>query len=167
MAGKPGRNIKHGHTCRVDGNHHGSREYRIWCGMRRRCIDPKSTPYPIYGGRGISVCERWQESFANFLADMGPCPHGCSLDRVNPNGDYEPANCRWATKVQQAQNQRGVKLSFDIADEMRALKASGIRTVEIAKRFNVNKASVERVLNGKRWVRALSSPLTPADGSGT
>jgi hypothetical protein len=80
-----------------------SRTYRIWAGMKQRCLNPKTTHYGYYGGRGIKVCERWMD-YRNFLADMGEAPEGLSLDRINPDGNYEPGNCRWATDKVQANN---------------------------------------------------------------
>ena len=71
--------------------------------MKTRCSNPKCRSYPHYGGRGIKVCERWQK-FENFLADMGECPPGRSIERIEPNGDYEPRNCRWATSKEQNRN---------------------------------------------------------------
>lgn len=82
-------------------------EYSIWLGMRNRCNNPNEIGWKNYGGRGISVCERWN-SFENFLADMGNRPSSShSIDRFpNPNGNYEPSNCRWATDKDQARNTR-------------------------------------------------------------
>lgn len=93
--------IKHGYAKRGG----KPREYRIWQAMKTRCSNPKVPNYPWYGGRGITVCERWSSSFENFLADMGPCPLGHSIDRFpDMNGNYEPNNCRWATSKQQGTN---------------------------------------------------------------
>lgn len=82
----------------------GTREYRSWLGLKGRCNNPNDQKFSRYGGRGIRVCERWQNSFENFYADMGPCPVGLTIDRKNNDGNYEPSNCRWATGVQQARN---------------------------------------------------------------
>lgn len=84
-----------------------TREYRIWCNMKSRCTNPAFHKYPIYGGRGISICQEWLGSFQNFFDDMGLCPtpqH--SIDRIDVDGNYEPSNCRWATPKQQTQNRR-------------------------------------------------------------
>lgn len=79
--------------------------YRTWGDMRARCEIVSASSYSYYGGRGISVCERWK-TYENFLEDMGEKPTGLSLDRVNNNGNYEPGNCRWATKSEQMKNRR-------------------------------------------------------------
>lgn len=89
----------------------GSRTYRIWSDMNSRCYTPSSTGYKFYGGRGIRVCRRWKKSFLAFVADMGECPEGMTIDRYpDQNGDYKPSNCRWATMAQQQRNRRSNRL---------------------------------------------------------
>jgi hypothetical protein len=83
----------------------GAPTYRSWASMIQRCTNERRPNFPYYGGRGIKVCDRWRE-FAAFLEDMGERPDGMTLDRVNNDGDYEPANCRWTGKQQQALNRR-------------------------------------------------------------
>lgn len=79
--------------------------YQSWRSMMTRCFNQNYDRYSDYGGRGITVCERWQ-TFANFLEDMGERPEGHTLDRINNDGNYEPQNCQWATLSEQARNRR-------------------------------------------------------------
>lgn len=101
------KRTKHGHSrTETTGT---STEYRSWQSMKARCLNPKCKEYNYYGGRGISVCDRWlgEHGFENFFADMGNRPAGKSLDRYpNNDGNYEPSNCRWGTTLQQAGNRR-------------------------------------------------------------
>lgn len=90
----------------------GSREYSCWLAIRQRCLNPNDPRFKDYGGRGISLCERWLD-FENFLKDMGPRPAGCSIDRSDNSLGYQPDNCRWATRKQQQNNtRRCVVLTF-------------------------------------------------------
>lgn len=87
-----------------------SNEYQIWAGMKARCSYKKHTVYKRYGGAGIRVCKRWNESFENFYADMGPRPSlKHSIDRIDSTGMYEPGNCRWATPTEQIRNRSNTR----------------------------------------------------------
>jgi hypothetical protein len=86
-----------------------TREYSIWQSMKDRCYNPNNISFKNYGAKGIFVCERWINSFANFLSDMGESK-GLSIDRINVYGNYEPSNCRWATPVTQARNRTNNKI---------------------------------------------------------
>jgi hypothetical protein len=88
--------------------------YQVWLNMVNRCIDPKDAAFSQYGGRGITVCERWRNSFENFLADMGERPSSKSIDRINNDGRYAKDNCRWATRAEQARNTaRTINITID------------------------------------------------------
>lgn len=97
---------KHGHA------RHGKRSlaYVSWQKMRTRCYAITSDSYSRYGGRGITICSRWRKSFEAFLADMGERPSDMTLDRIDNNDNYEPSNCRWATRSEQQGNKRNTRL---------------------------------------------------------
>lgn len=92
-----------GKSNRTHGHSQITRTYRIWGGMKRRCLNRNDPAFPHYGGRGIKVCDRWM-AYANFLADMGECPPGFSIERINVNGNYEPENCKWIPQSDQQNN---------------------------------------------------------------
>ncbi len=80
--------------------------YNVWADMKARCRNPHAKSWKDYGGRGISVCERWRTSYSTFVSDMGPRPDGYVLDRINNDGNYEPENCRWVDRVTSQRNRR-------------------------------------------------------------
>lgn len=93
--------LTHGHSVSTK-----SPTYVAWDNMIQRCTNPNRPDYKNYGGRGIEVCDRWLDSFENFLSDMGEKPEGLTLDREDNDGDYEPGNCRWANWFQQSATRR-------------------------------------------------------------
>ena len=117
-------------------------EYSVWKSVRNRCNNPKNEHYQWYGARGIKVCERW-DSYENFIADMGPRPSNKhSIERVNNDGNYEPANCKWATKLEQSRNRRGVYTSQE-DDKIREAIALGLNFPQMAEYVGKGRASVQ------------------------
>lgn len=114
-----------------------SQVYNVWSCMKSRCQNPNDSAYANYGGRGITVCDQWQE-FARFYEDMGNPPDGHSLDRLNNDGPYSPTNCRWATPQEQSRNRRHVrKLTIDRETRIVAewSEISGIKSATIRARI--------------------------------
>ena len=144
---------RHGHSRR--GNK--SRTHRTWSSMIERCRNPNSTGYGHYGGRGITVCERWQ-SFENFLADMGERPEGTSLDRFpNKHGNYQPGNTRWASHSEQARNTaRNRMITF--GGQTRCL-------TEWAENIGIDPHTLrDRLRHGWPIAEALSGVMQPMQG---
>jgi len=110
------RNTKHGCTKRGE----RTKEYNIWLHIKRRCTNPNTKNYKRWGGRGISICDRWANSFDNFISDMGKCPEKKSIDRINNDGNYEPSNCRWATQIEQCNN-TSINIKFNHNGETKTI----------------------------------------------
>ena len=125
--------------------------YVAWLGMRQRCHNPRNKDYPNYGGRGLTVCQRWRDSFLTFWADVGERPEGCSLDRIDNNRGYEPGNVRWALLAAQNRNTRAAKLSESLVGELRRLYASGWAKRQLARHFCVTPKTVRDILAGSKW----------------
>lgn len=137
------RNTVHGHNTTA----RKSPTWMSWSSMLSRCRKPYHTSYPRYGGRGIKVCDRWL-SYPNFLADMGERPVGTSIDRIDVNGNYEPCNCRWATRNEQQRNRTDTKLSDEIVTR---IKNDRRAQRVIAAEYGIPRSSVSQIKSGKLW----------------
>jgi hypothetical protein len=135
-------------------------EYFTWTGIKQRCFNPKTKGYINYGARGISVCQRWAESFGAFLADMGPKPGpDYSIERIDNDGHYEPSNCKWAKKKEQARNRRTNRM-IEFQGKTQCL-------IEWAEELGINKNTLRIRLNaGWSVERALSTPSKNKSCSG-
>lgn len=142
--------VTHGFTSRKSNRHP---IYATWMSMRTRCSSPNATAYECYGGRGISVCERWNNSFEKFFEDMGPSWFfGATIERIDNNGNYCPENCKWATRKQQARNRR----------TNRILEVGGMimSVCEWAELFNINATTIHtRLLSGMSPSDAVIKPI--------
>ncbi len=128
-------------------------EFTAWAAMKGRCSNKKNKRYKYYGGRGIKVCKRW-DSFKNFLCDMGLKPSSAhSLDRIDVNSDYSPTNCRWVTADIHSQNRRTVKLTMDIAEEIRELSRQGQSSRTISIKYQLSQEHTRKIIRGACWKR--------------
>lgn len=134
-----------------------SKAYYSWQAMKARCYQPSHIGYPLYGGRGITVCDRWRGSYAAFVEDMGERPDGQTLDRIDPNGNYEPSNCRWADHRTQRWNQRE-STKMESAGQTAFGRTQTF--LQWSKEFGIKKNTlVSRVLNGMPFEKALTTPV--------
>lgn len=141
--------FKHGHAV------HGaavSPEYSSWRSLRDRCENPNNKRFADYGGRGIALCDRWRNSFLEFLADMGPRPPGTSIDRKDNDRGYEPGNCRWATRKEQQRNRR--------CSTLLTFRGETLSIPDWADRLGIALAALAaRVRRGWTPERALTQPI--------
>lgn len=144
---KPGWRFKHGLS--------RTRVHRIWKSMLWRCRNKNARCFRNYGGRGIKVCDRWQ-AFENFFADMGHPPEGMSIERENNDGDYEPGNCCWATRLEQQRNTRHNRLITFRGETLPIsvwAERTGISYAAVRQRISRYGWSPERALTFPRVVR--------------
>ncbi len=135
----------------VNGERSGT--YICWGSMRQRCNNPKNPNYKDYGGRGIVVCERWND-YKNFLKDMGKRPEGLTLERIENDGNYEPENCKWVSMIEQGRNRRNVKLDPSKTKTIKKLLRKGeLKLKEIAEMFHVTTRTIQDIKREKTWVK--------------
>jgi hypothetical protein len=132
--------------------------YSVWMNMKDRCRNPNFRQWSAYGGRGINVCDRWKNDFKAFVEDMGPRPEGYSLDRINNDGNYEPGNCRWASRKEQQRNQRRAVYV--------EIEGARYRAVDLAAKASVKTDTIlERAARGLSLEQVVS-PIKSHDVSG-
>ncbi len=144
------RSTIHGHSTRED----MTDTYVIWCGIKARCFNENEPAYKNYGGRGITMCDRWNESYENFLADVGERPSKKhSIDRIDNEKGYEPGNCRWATRAEQSRNNRR-NVWYEHQGEKMVLN-------DWAKEYNIPQKTLWYRLRHAGWTieKALNTPV--------
>lgn len=132
---------KHGHNTLKFGQ---TPTYKAWHCMKQRCLNPKHRNFRLYGGRGITICDRWME-FPLFLADMGERPNGLTLDRIDGEGNYQPGNCRWATMKEQCNNWRAE------AQFLVTYKGERYSLQQLADRLGLNRYTLRQRILKSRW----------------
>lgn len=149
--------LRHGHTS----NRRATPTYCSWSSMVQRCTNPNCKSWPEYGGRGITVCDRWRNSFDAFLADMGQKPRGTSIDRIDNDRGYEPGNCRWATRAVQNKNQRRNRrqLSPHVERDIVARIERGHTHAAVAASLGIARVTV-----GEVWKRLRPGQANPNRG---
>jgi len=144
---------KHNTTHGESKQHKRSKEYLAWASIFERCYNPNHKSYKHYGGRGITVCEQWKSGFPEFLKNMGRCPDGHSLDRIDVDGNYEPKNCRWAGAKEQGNNKRNNRLLIDNNGDVKTLS-------EWADMIHMLPETIsQRIKHGWSIDKSLSTPV--------
>lgn len=124
--------------------------YRTWASMKSRCQNPNEPRYKDYGGRGISVCDRWLK-FENFLEDMGEKPRGLTLDRKNNDRGYCKENCKWSSKQEQARNRRMVKFTKSDVRTIKKCLRDGVKQKLLAQKYGVATTTINAIAKNKNW----------------
>ena len=131
----------------------GTKLYNVWVAMKTRCLNPNHKQYKDWGGRGIKVCTEWLEfiPFRDWAIQNG-YKEDLEIDRINNNGNYEPDNCRFVTSKENMRNKRGVKITLEIANEIRELyKTGSYKQQELAEFYNVSSRTISYIINNKIW----------------
>ena len=124
--------------------------YKSWSHMKGRCLNETDTAFKDYGGRGIRVYERWL-SFENFYADMGECPRGYSIERIDVNGHYEPGNCAWIPRNMQPRNTRKTRFTTDLITQIRHRLSNGESTTKLASEFGCGSGHIRQIRSFEIW----------------
>lgn len=136
----------------------GSPEYRTWCLMKRRCYDASDRGFKNYGGRGITVCDKWKDDFSAFIKDVGPKPYpSATIERIDHNGGYEPGNVRWASMLEQGNNRRnnrivrvgGKEMSLSMAARVHGVKRRALAHLIDYRRLSPDDALDHLVARGR------------------
>jgi len=135
------QSTSHGHKTRTG----TTPTYNSWMNAKRRTTNPEHKRWKDWGGRGITMCERWL-TFENFLADMGEKPPGMTLERRDNDGNYEPGNCLWASYADQAKNKRNTKLTPEVIAQIRDMAKPGVTIKSISAELGLNRHTVAKAL---------------------
>lgn len=128
--------------------------YKSWSHMKGRCLNKKDAAFNDYGGRGIKICERWMQ-FEQFLEDMGECPLGHSIERVDVNGHYEPSNCVWLPKRLQNRNTRKTRFSDQLAEKIRLRLSAGETASSLGREYGVSAGHIRQIRRNEIWDKGV------------